>query len=160
MPPYRAVSYGRDGKYAHVTYFLNGGRETAYAEEERVLVPSLKVATYDLAPQMQTAEVCKTAVKAINSGSYPFVVLNFANPDMVGHTGIMDAAIVAVESVDRALAELLEATSANKGTLFVTADHGNVEQMIDFKTGEPHTAHTTNPEPLVVADFRGIYRLI
>jgi 2,3-bisphosphoglycerate-independent phosphoglycerate mutase len=142
-------------KYAHVTYFLNGGREVAYAEEERVLVQSLKVATYDLAPQMQTPEVCREAVKAINSAKYPFIVLNFANPDMVGHTGIMEAAIEAVESVDLALGELLEATSANKGTLFITADHGNVEQMIDFTTGEPHTAHTTNPVPLVVADFSG-----
>jgi 2,3-bisphosphoglycerate-independent phosphoglycerate mutase len=104
---------------------------------------------------MQTPEVCKTAVNAINSAKYPFIVLNFANPDMVGHTGIMDAAIVAVESVDLALGELLEATSANKGTLFVTADHGNVEQMIDLTTGEPHTAHTTNPVPLLVADFSG-----
>ncbi len=140
-------------KYAHVTYFLNGGREATVDGEDRQLVESLKVATYDLAPQMKTPEVCRTACDAIKSGKYPFIVLNFANPDMVGHTGIMDAAVEAVESVDEAFGQLLETTRENKGTLLITADHGNIEQMIDYKTGEPHTAHTTHPVPFIVADF-------
>ncbi len=142
-------------KYAHVTYFFNGGKEQPNADEYRELVPSLKVATYDLAPQMQTPKVCDVTISAIESGRYPFIILNFANPDMVGHTGMMDAAVHAVESVDEAFGRLLEATRMSKGTLLITADHGNVEQMIDLKTGEPHTAHTTNPVPFIVADFSG-----
>lgn len=143
-------------KYAHVTYFFNGGKEQPNAAEERELVPSLKVATYDLAPQMQTPKVCDVTVAAIESGKYPFVILNFANPDMVGHTGMMESAIEAVQSVDEAFGRLVEATRKNKGTLLITADHGNVEQMIDLNTGEPHTAHTTNPVPFIVADFSGL----
>ncbi len=141
-------------KYAHVTYFLNGGREKPEQGEERVLVPSLKVATYDKSPAMQTPKVCELACQAIASGDHPFIVLNFANPDMVGHTGVLDAGVEAIESVDAAFAKLLEVTRQNKGTLVITADHGNVEQMINLKTGEPHTAHTTNPVPLIVADFQ------
>lgn len=141
-------------KYAHVTYFLNGGKETPVEGEARKLIPSLKVATYDLTPSMQTPEVCDVACQAIASGKYPFIVLNFANPDMVGHTGIMEAAILAVESVDVAFGKLLEAVSRAKGTLLITADHGNIEQMIDYNTGEPHTAHTTQPVPFVVASFQ------
>ena len=142
-------------KYAHVTYFFNGGKEKANADEEREMVPSLKVATYDLAPQMQTPKVCEIACSAIASGKYPFIILNFANPDMVGHTGFMEAGVQAVESVDEAFGRLLQATQSAKGTLLITADHGNIEQMIDLKTGEPHTAHTTNPVPFIVADFSG-----
>jgi 2,3-bisphosphoglycerate-independent phosphoglycerate mutase len=142
-------------KYAHVTYFFNGGKEQANPDEDRELIPSLKVATYDLAPQMETPKVCDVACSAIHSGKYPFIILNFANPDMVGHTGMLDAGIKAVESVDDAFGKLLEATRQEKGTLLITADHGNVEQMIDLKTGEPHTAHTTNPVPFIVADFSG-----
>lgn len=141
-------------KYAHVTYFLNGGREDELDGEHRMLVPSLKVATYDLAPAMQTAQVCDVACQSIKGGQVPFIVLNFANPDMVGHTGILPAAIEAVESVDAAFGKLLQATEEAKGTLFITADHGNVEQMINLETGDPHTAHTTNPVPFVVADFQ------
>jgi 2,3-bisphosphoglycerate-independent phosphoglycerate mutase len=141
-------------KYAHVTYFLNGGREQPVEGEERRLIPSLKVATYDLAPQMQTSEVCDEAIKAIKSGQFPFTVLNFANPDMVGHTGIMEAAVDAVASVDNAFGALLEATKESSGTLLITSDHGNVEQMIDYITGEPHTAHTTHPVPFIVASFQ------
>jgi 2,3-bisphosphoglycerate-independent phosphoglycerate mutase len=141
-------------KYAHVTYFLNGGREHICEDEERHLVPSLKVATYDLAPEMQTAKVTEAACQAIKSGQYPLVVLNLANPDMVGHTGILEAAIEAVQSVDQAFAQLLDATEQQRGSLFITADHGNCEQMIDLSTGEPHTAHTTNPVPAIVADFQ------
>ena len=141
-------------KYAHVTYFFNGGKEIQLPGEERQLIPSLKVATYDLAPAMRTPQVCELACQAIKSGKHPFIVLNFANPDMVGHTGIMDAAVPAVESVDLAFAALLAAVQEAKGTLVVTADHGNIEQLLDYKTGEPHTAHTTNPVPLVVASFQ------
>jgi 2,3-bisphosphoglycerate-independent phosphoglycerate mutase len=141
-------------KYAHVTYFFNGGKETTLAGETRQLIPSLKVATYDLAPTMRTPQVCELACQAIKSGQHPFIVLNFANPDMVGHTGIMDAAVPAVESVDLAFAHLLAAVQEANGTLVITADHGNIEQLIDYRTGEPHTAHTTNPVPLVVASFQ------
>lgn len=141
-------------KYAHVTYFLNGGKEPPVSGEERKLIPSLKVATYDLSPSMQTPEVCDVACQAIASGQYPFIVLNFANPDMVGHTGMMEAAVCAVESVDVAFGKLLEAVNQAKGTLLITADHGNIEQMIDYNTGEPHTAHTTQPVPFVVASFQ------
>lgn len=140
-------------KYAHVTYFLNGGRENEVEGEKRTLVPSLKVATYDLAPEMQTPEVCRVACEAARSGNYPFLVLNFANPDMVGHTGDMAAAVKAVEVVDDAFGNLLETTRELDGTLLITADHGNVEQMLNKKTGDPHTAHTTNPVPFIVADF-------
>jgi 2,3-bisphosphoglycerate-independent phosphoglycerate mutase len=142
-------------KYAHVTYFFNGGKEQPNELEERILIPSLKVATYDQAPQMQTPKVAEVACEAIRSGKYPFIVLNFANPDMVGHTGYMEAAVDAVKSVDDAFGQLLEATQQAGGSLLITADHGNVEQMIDLKTGEAHTAHTTNPVPFIVADFSG-----
>jgi 2,3-bisphosphoglycerate-independent phosphoglycerate mutase len=142
-------------KYAHVTYFFNGGKEAPNEGEQRFLIPSLKVATYDQAPSMQTPKVCEVACQAILAGTYPFIVLNFANPDMVGHTGEMEAAVDAVQSVDTAFAQLLEATRQAKGTLLITADHGNVEQMIDLTTGEPHTAHTTNRVPFIVADFSG-----
>lgn len=142
-------------KYAHVTYFFNGGKEQPNELEERILVPSLKVATYDQAPQMQTAKVADIACEAIDSNKYPFIVLNFANPDMVGHTGFLEAAVDAVKSVDDAFGALLAATEKAKGTLLITADHGNVEQMLDLKTGEPHTAHTTNPVPFIMADFSG-----
>ncbi|HEY9757718.1 MAG TPA: 2,3-bisphosphoglycerate-independent phosphoglycerate mutase [Oculatellaceae cyanobacterium] len=146
-------------KYAHVTYFLNGGREAACHDEERLLIPSLKVATYDLAPGMQTEKICDAAIEAIHSDQYPLIVLNFANPDMVGHTGILEKAIDAVQSVDVAFGRLIEATSKAQGSLLITADHGNCEQMIDLKTGEPHTAHTTNPVPAIVADFQAGDRL-
>jgi 2,3-bisphosphoglycerate-independent phosphoglycerate mutase len=142
-------------KYAHVTYFFNGGREEPNPGEDRLLVPSLKVPTYDTTPNMQTPKVCEVACQAIVSGKYPFIVLNFANPDMVGHTGVMEAAVEAVDSVDDAFAQLIDATSQANGVLFITADHGNIEQMIDLKTGEPHTAHTTNPVPFIVADLSG-----
>ncbi len=141
-------------KYAHITYFLNGGREDECHGEDRKLIPSLKVATYDLAPHMQTEKVCDVAIEAILSDKYPLIVLNFANPDMVGHTGILEAGIEAVQSVDVAFGRLLQATSQVRGSLLITADHGNCEQMIDLASGEPHTAHTTNPVPIIVADFQ------
>ena len=137
-------------KYAHVTYFLNGGREEPFAGEDRILVPSPKVATYDLKPEMSAAELTEKAVEAIDSGKYDLIVLNYANPDMVGHTGHLDAAIRAVETVDRGLGRIAEAIRRAGGALLVTADHGNCELMRDPLTGGPHTAHTTNPVPVLL----------
>ncbi len=139
-------------KYAHVTFFFNGGREAVFEGEERILVPSPKVATYDLKPEMSAFEMTDKLVGAIEEGSFDVVVVNFANPDMVGHTGIMDAAKKAVEAVDTCLGRLAEAVTKAGGSLLVTADHGNVEQMTDPETGEPHTAHTTNPVPVVLVN--------
>jgi 2,3-bisphosphoglycerate-independent phosphoglycerate mutase len=137
-------------KYPHVTYFLNGGRETPYAGEERIMVPSPKVATYDLQPEMSAPELTDKAVEAIDGGKFDLIVLNFANPDMVGHTGILAAAIKAVETVDTGLGRIAEAIRRQDGALLVTADHGNCELMKDPETGGPHTAHTTNPVPVVL----------
>jgi 2,3-bisphosphoglycerate-independent phosphoglycerate mutase len=135
-------------KYAHVTYFFNGGREAPFDGEDRALVPSPRdVATYDLKPAMSAVGVTAKVVEAIDSGKYDFVLVNFANPDMVGHTGQLDAAISAVEAVDRGLDVIDRAVRAAGGALFITADHGNCEQMKDER-GEPHTAHTLNPVPL------------
>jgi 2,3-bisphosphoglycerate-independent phosphoglycerate mutase len=145
-------------KYPHVTYFLNGGREEPYDGEDRIMVPSPKVATYDLQPEMSAPELTDKAVAAINSGKYDLIVLNFANPDMVGHTGSLPAAIKAVETVDTGLGRIAEAIAKAGGALLVTADHGNCELMRDPETGGPHTAHTTNPVPIVLlgAGNRGL----
>src|SRR5271156_6439706 len=137
-------------KFAHVTYFLNGGQETPFAGEERILIPSPKVATYDLQPEMSAAELTDRAVEAIDSGKYDMIILNYANPDMVGHTGSLDAAIKAVETVDAGLGRIAAALKGQGGALIVTADHGNCELMKDPETGGPHTAHTTNPVPVVI----------
>jgi 2,3-bisphosphoglycerate-independent phosphoglycerate mutase len=137
-------------KYPHVTYFLNGGNETPYAGEDRIMVPSPKVATYDLKPEMSAPELTDKAVAAIASGKYDLIVLNYANPDMVGHTGKLDAAIKAVETVDTGLGRIVDAIGRAGGALLVTADHGNCELMRDPETGGPHTAHTTNPVPVVL----------
>ena len=137
-------------KYAHVTFFFNGGREMVFPGEERILVPSPKVATYDLQPEMSAAEVADKMVAAIAGGSFDVVVANFANGDMVGHTGFLDAAIKAAETVDACLSKLEAAVKAAGGTLLVTADHGNAEPMKDLVPGQPHTAHTTGPVPLVL----------
>jgi 2,3-bisphosphoglycerate-independent phosphoglycerate mutase len=139
-------------KYAHVTFFFNGGRETVFPGEERILVPSPKVATYDLQPEMSAPEVTDKVVAAIRSGRFDVVVLNYANTDMVGHTGLLDAAIKAVETVDACLGRLAAAVEAMGGTLVITADHGNAEMMRDPATGEPHTAHTLNPVPFIIAN--------
>jgi 2,3-bisphosphoglycerate-independent phosphoglycerate mutase len=136
-------------KYAHVTFFFNGGRETVFPGEERILVPSPKVATYDQQPEMSAPEVTDKVVEAIRSGHFDVVVLNYANTDMVGHTGKLDAAIKAVETVDACLGRLSEAVEQAGGTLVITADHGNAEMMRDPETGEPHTAHTLNPVPFI-----------
>ena len=141
-------------KYAHVTFFFNGGREAPYPGEERILVPSPKVATYDLQPEMSCPEVTEKLVAAIASGRFDAVVCNFANPDMVGHTGDLQAAIKAVEAVDRALGEVAEAVAAQGGELLVTADHGNVEMMRDPETGQPHTSHTVGPVDLIYVGAR------
>ncbi|HQT77046.1 MAG TPA: 2,3-bisphosphoglycerate-independent phosphoglycerate mutase [Rhodopila sp.] len=137
-------------KYPHVTYFLNGGRETPYPGEDRIMVPSPKVATYDLQPEMSAPELTDKAVAAIESGKYDLIVLNYANPDMVGHTGSLPAAIKAVETVDTGLGRIARAIRNQNGALLVTADHGNCELMKDPETGGPHTAHTTNPVPVVL----------
>ncbi|MBN8989172.1 MAG: 2,3-bisphosphoglycerate-independent phosphoglycerate mutase [Rhizobiales bacterium] len=137
-------------KYPHVTYFLNGGREEPFVGEDRIMVPSPKVATYDLQPEMSAAELTAKAVEAIDSGKYDLIVLNYANPDMVGHTGDLKAAIKAVETVDTGLGKISAAIERSGGALLVTADHGNCEMMRDPVTGGPHTAHTTNPVPLLL----------
>jgi 2,3-bisphosphoglycerate-independent phosphoglycerate mutase len=131
-------------KYAHVTYFFNGGLEKEFEGEKRVLIPSPKVATYDLQPEMSAYEVTQKVLDAIDSGEYDFMVLNYANADMVGHTGVYQAAIKAVETVDYCANRVVEAIVNNGGRAIITADHGNAEQMIDYKTKKPHTAHTTN----------------
>ncbi len=135
-------------KYAHVTYFINGRRETPFPGEERVLVPSPKVPTYDLQPEMSAAGITDTAVEHIRSGQYDLVIMNYANADMVGHTGVIEAAIKGVEAVDTGVGRVVEATLAVGGGLLITADHGNAEQLIEYDTGKPFTAHTTNPVPL------------
>jgi 2,3-bisphosphoglycerate-independent phosphoglycerate mutase len=133
-----------------VTYFLNGGEETAFPHEDRIMVQSPKVATYDLQPEMSAAELTDKAVAAIDGGKYDLIVLNYANPDMVGHTGSLKAAIKAVETVDAGLGRIADAVAKQGGALLVTADHGNCELMKDPATGGPHTAHTTNPVPVVL----------
>ena len=137
-------------KYAHVTFFLNGGEEQTFDGEDRILIPSPKVATYDLQPEMSAPEVTDQLTAAIGSGKYDLIVVNYANPDMVGHTGVMSAAIRAVECIDTCLGLLEQAVLSAGGVLLITADHGNIEQMSDAETEQAHTAHTTNPVPLVL----------
>jgi len=137
-------------KYAHVTYFFNGGKETPNTGEDRVLIPSPKVATYDLQPEMSAYQVTDTVIERIRSGNYHLIILNFANPDMVGHTGILEAAVKAVETVDSCVSRVVEEILAQGGAVLLIADHGNAEKMIDLETGQPHTAHTTNPVPFVL----------
>ncbi|MGR9072658.1 MAG: 2,3-bisphosphoglycerate-independent phosphoglycerate mutase [Gammaproteobacteria bacterium] len=136
-------------KYAHVTFFLNGGREQPFAGEDRVLIPSPKVKTYDLQPEMSAEEVTDRLVSAIENREYDMIICNYANCDMVGHTGNLPAAIKAVEKVDESLARIVAALESVGGEMLVTADHGNIEKMYDKETGQPHTAHTTNPVPLL-----------
>jgi 2,3-bisphosphoglycerate-independent phosphoglycerate mutase len=147
----RQLRMAETEKYPHVTYFLNGGEETPFPGEDRIMVPSPKVATYDLQPEMSAPELTDRAVAAIGSGTYDLIVMNYANPDMVGHTGSLPAAIRAVETVDTGLGRIAAAIAHAGGALLVTADHGNCEQMADPQTGGPHTAHTTNPVPVFLA---------
>ena len=146
-------------KYAHVTYFFNGGVEKPFPGEERVLVPSPKVPTYDLKPEMSAAGVADAVVKAIEKGSFDAIIMNFANADMVGHSGKIEAAIKAVETVDECLGRVFQALRPRGGAWIITADHGNAEMMIDPKTGGPHTYHTTNPVPFVLASSDARLRL-
>jgi 2,3-bisphosphoglycerate-independent phosphoglycerate mutase len=140
-------------KYAHVTYFFNGGQEEPFDGEDRKMIPSPRdISTYDQRPEMSAAPVAETVAEAVRGGKYDFILVNFANPDMVGHTGKLDAAIAAVQAVDAGLGRIVEAVKATGGALIVTADHGNCELMKDPATGEPHTAHTTNRCPLILAD--------
>jgi 2,3-bisphosphoglycerate-independent phosphoglycerate mutase len=141
-------------KYPHVTYFLNGGIEKAYSGEDRQLVPSPRdVKTYDLKPEMSAYGVSELVVQGLRSGKYQLVVVNFANCDMVGHTGVVDAGIKAVETVDRCLGEVLSALRDAGGQALIIADHGNAEQMINYQDGTPHTAHTTFPVPVILVDY-------
>jgi len=145
----RQLRIAETEKYAHVTFFFNGGREDPYPGEDRILIPSPKIATYDLQPEMSAPELTRKLTEAISSNRYDVIICNVANPDMVGHTGDLAAAIRAVEVVDRCMASTVQAIEAAGGELLITADHGNVEQMRDDSTGQSHTAHTTNPVPLV-----------
>jgi len=139
-------------KYAHVTFFFNGGREKEFGGEKRILIPSPKIATYDAKPEMSAYEIASTLVGEIETGDYDFVVCNFANPDMVGHTGVFEAAVKAVEAVDDCLGRVLAALDPDRDVAIVTSDHGNAEQMIDYDNGGPHTAHTTNLVPCILVD--------
>ena len=146
----RQMRIAETEKYPHVTFFLNGGVETPAPGEERHMAPSPKVRTYDLKPEMSEGEVTEHLVAAIGSGDYALIVVNYANPDMVGHTGVLEAGIAAVEAVDEGLGQVLAALDAVGGAMIVTADHGNCEMMIDPETGGPHTAHTLNPVPVIL----------
>lgn len=146
-------------KYAHVTFFFNGGVEAPNEGEDRILVPSPKVATYDLQPEMSAPIVCDKLVEAVKSGKYDVIIINFANPDMVGHTGIETAAIKAIETVDACVGRTVDAIKETNGILFICADHGNAEQLLDYETGEPFTAHTTNPVPFILVNADPSYKL-
>jgi 2,3-bisphosphoglycerate-independent phosphoglycerate mutase len=145
-------------KYAHVTFFFNGGEETVFNGEDRVLIPSPKVPTYDLQPEMSAHEVCAEAQKLIRSGKYDIIVLNYANCDMVGHTGIIPAAVAAVEAVDECVGKTLKAVAEEGGIAVVTADHGNADKMLDDDGVTPHTAHTLNPVPFILVGAGGKLR--
>ncbi len=145
----RQLRIAETEKYAHVTFFFNGGREEPFPGEDRILVPSPKVATYDLQPEMSAPEVTRRLVDAIRNGNYDAIVCNYANSDMVGHTGDFEAAVKAIECLDRCLGEVVEAWREVGGEMLITADHGNAEQMRDPQTGQPHTAHSCNPVPLI-----------
>lgn len=150
----RQLRIAETEKYAHVTYFFNGGKEQPNPDEDRVLIASPKVATYDLQPEMSAYEVTDTLIERIRSDCYDLIILNYANPDMVGHTGIFEAAVKAVETVDECVGLVVEEILQKGGAVLLTADHGNAEKMLDERTGQPHTAHTTNPVPfsLIIND--------
>ena len=146
-------------KYAHVTFFFNGGVEAEFPGEKRILIPSPKVATYDLKPEMSAAEVTDNVLREIESGEFDVIIMNYANADMVGHTGFLDVAIKAIETIDACAGRVVEAIRARGGAVIITADHGNAEQMVDPETGQPFTAHTANLVPLLlISDYRGKLR--
>ena len=145
----RQLRIAETEKYAHVTFFFNGGVETMYEGEDRCLIPSPKVPTYDMKPEMSAYEVTEEVLKRIDSRQYDVIILNFANCDMVGHTGVFEAAKAAVEAIDECVGRIVEAVRAQDGILLITADHGNAEQMLDYENGGPFTAHTTNVVPLI-----------
>ena len=146
-------------KYAHVTFFFNGGVEEPNEGEDRILVKSPKVATYDLKPEMSAYEVCDNLVKAIKADKYDVIIVNFANPDMVGHTGVEEAAVKAVEAVDECVGKAYDAIMEVGGVMFICADHGNCEQTVDYETNAPFTAHTTNPVPFILVNYKEGYGL-
>ncbi len=148
---YTQLRIAETEKYAHVTFFFNGGNEVEYEGENRFLINSPKVATYDLKPEMSAYEVTDKVVDSIRKSAFDVIILNFANCDMVGHTGVLEAAVKAVETVDECIGRIVEEVRRVSGVILITADHGNAEQMIDYTTGDPHTAHTTNPVPLIIA---------
>jgi 2,3-bisphosphoglycerate-independent phosphoglycerate mutase len=155
----KQVRIAETEKYAHVTFFFNGGVEEPNEGEDRILVHSPKVATYDLQPEMSAPEVCDKLVGAIEGGKYDVIIINFANPDMVGHTGVESAAIKAIEAVDVCVGRAVDAIKKADGVMFICADHGNAEYMVDEKTGEPFTAHTTNPVPFLLVNADPMYGL-
>ena len=156
----KQVRIAETEKYAHVTFFFNGGVEEPNEGEDRILVPSPKeVATYDLKPEMSAYGVCDKLTEAIKSGKYDVIIINFANPDMVGHTGVESAAIQAVEAVDECVGKAVDALKEVDGQMFICADHGNAEQLVDYETGEPYTAHTTNPVPFILVNADPSYTL-
>jgi 2,3-bisphosphoglycerate-independent phosphoglycerate mutase len=156
---YRQLRIAETEKYAHVTYFFNGGREQPFSGETRKLIPSPKVATYDLQPEMSALEVTDEVFLAIAGNQYEAIIMNFANPDMVGHTGNITAAISAIETIDACLEKILHAAKEKNAAIFLTADHGNLELMHDPQSGMPHTAHTTFPVPLILVGVNGNYSL-
>jgi 2,3-bisphosphoglycerate-independent phosphoglycerate mutase len=147
---YKNLRCAETEKYAHVTYFFNGGVEKPFGGEERILVPSPKVATYDLMPEMAAQGITDTVVKAIEKGEFDAIIMNYANADMVGHSGNLEATIKAVEAVDAGLGQLYQTLKQRGGVWLITADHGNAETMIDPLNGGPHTYHTSNPVPLIL----------
>ena len=156
---YTQLRIAETEKYAHVTFFFNGGEEKQFEGEDRILIPSPKVETYDQKPEMSAYEVTEKVLDAISNDRFDNIILNFANPDMVGHTGSLPAAIKAVETVDECVGKIVKLIEEKEANLIITADHGNCEQMIDYKTGEPHTAHTTNPVPIIVINGKNKIKL-
>ncbi|MDN5332035.1 MAG: 2,3-bisphosphoglycerate-independent phosphoglycerate mutase [Tepidanaerobacteraceae bacterium] len=154
----RQLRIAETEKYAHVTFFFNGGIEKPFPGEERILIPSPKVSTYDLKPEMSAYEVTDEVIKKINEDIYDVIIMNYANPDMVGHTGVYEAAVKAIEAVDHCMGQVVDAVLKKNGTVIITADHGNAEKMVDYETGEAHTAHTSDPVPFILVSDRN-YRL-